>query len=274
MGAAGALRFLPAEAGARHHQTNTSTGETPVRSGILIDTGAPSVILADRDTARIHPASLTKLMTMHLAFLATSAGILPLRSLIRVSAYAASMPRTSLGLAEGDTLTVDDAFSAMAVHSCNDVAVAVAERLTGTEAAFAAAMNVRARMVALTASYFTNASGLPDPGNISTARDLALLGGRIVLTQPLLWRYLGTKQWVWQGQSYTNSNRLLGRSEGVDGGKTGYVQASGHNLLVSGVRADRRLLGVVSGRLSAEAAAADMDAMLDKGFARPGRQPA
>ncbi|MEP3275491.1 MAG: D-alanyl-D-alanine carboxypeptidase family protein [Stappiaceae bacterium] len=193
------------------------------------------------------PASLTKMMTLYLLFDEISAGRLSFSDTLEVSKNAASQPPAKIGLKEGTTFTVLQAAQAMAVKSGNDVAMAVAENLAGSEAAFASRMNRKAASLGLTRTHFVNASGLPDSGQVTTARDMAILGRALKTRHARYSRFFKATEFVYNGKKFRATNRLLGKVRGVDGIKTGYIRLSGYNLAASVNRGGKRLIVVVMG---------------------------
>lgn len=193
------------------------------------------------------PASLTKMMTLFLLFEAVETGRLSLDDELPVSQTAASRPPSRLGLKAGSTIKVRDAAQAMAIKSANDVAVVVAEALNGSEEAFAAEMTLRARGLGMQRTRFVNASGLPDPRQVTTALDMAILGRALKTRYPRFAPYFRAEEFTYDGRRYEATNKLLGKVRGVDGIKTGYVRMSGFNLVASVNRRGRRLIVVVMG---------------------------
>ena len=233
-------------------------------------------LVADADSGRIlhsvnadtrnYPASLTKMMTLYMVFDALDRGRITPGTKLRVSSRAAKQPPSKLGLRTGQTITVENAILALVTKSANDVAVVVAEGLGGSEARFARMMTERARALGMTRTTFKNASGLPNKGQLSTARDMALLAIALLRHFPHHYRKFSTKTFAYKGQRYRNHNRLLGTYPGVDGIKTGYIRASGFNLVASARRNGRRLVGVVFGGKSSASRNAHMTDLLDDGF--------
>jgi len=219
-----------------------------------------------------HPASLTKLMTLYLLFQALDAGRLRLDDALPVSRHAVSMQPTRLGIAAGGTLTVREAALGMIVHSANDAAVVVAEALGGDESAFADLMTQTARQLGMRNSVFRNASGLPNPMQVTTARDLAILARALLNDFPHYYPLFATLSWSFRGRDVQTHNRVLKTYPGADGLKTGYINSSGFNLVTSAVHGGRRLIGVVLGGDSAGERDAIMAAVLDTGFAEAARQ--
>ena len=216
-------------------------------AAIVVDANTGEVLYAKRADALRYPASITKVMTLSLAFEAISEGRLKPTDLITVSARAASQPPTKLGLAAGEQITVDDAMKAIAVKSANDMAVALAEHLGGTEQRFAALMTLRGQELGMSNTRYVNASGLPDSRQISTARDIAILSRAVMRDYPQYYSYFSLRSFTFRGATVGNHNHLLSQMWGVDGLKTGYTNASGYNLAASAVRDGRRLIAVVLG---------------------------
>lgn len=231
---------------------------------IVFDVTAGRVVHRVADDVPIMPASLAKLMTLELLFSDIEAGRILSDAVVPVSMAAAARPNTKLGLQPGESIPVAAAAVALAVHSCNDVATALAERLSGTEAAFAVRMTERARAMGMASTTFGNASGLPDPANVSTARDLALLGATLMARHPSFWPVLGIRQWIWRGHVFENTNRLLGVCPGMEAGKTGHVTAAGFHLFCSATRRGRRAICVVIGYPTTAARDARVWKLLDE----------
>ncbi len=168
-----------------------------------------------------------------------------------VSPHAASQAPTKLGVKPGQTLEVEDAIKALVTKSANDAAVVVAENLAGTHEEFAEQMTRKARQLGMSRTVFRNANGLPDPEQVTTARDLITLGRAIQDRFPKYYTYFSTRVFHYAGASYRNHNRLLGRIEGVDGIKTGFIGASGFNVLTNVKTDDRHIVAVVLGGRSA-----------------------
>jgi D-alanyl-D-alanine carboxypeptidase (penicillin-binding protein 5/6) len=238
----------------------------PKYAAIVIDANSGAVLYESRPDSPRYPASITKVMTMYLAFEALAEGRLKLTDTITVSPRAASMAPTKLGLRAGETISVDDALRALAVQSANDMAVAVAEKIGGTEPRFAALMTLRGQELGMTHTRFVNASGLPDSRQLSSARDIAILSRSVMRDYPQYYSYFGTQQFAFRGRTMRNHNGLLGKMPGVDGLKTGYTNASGFNLSASAVRNGRRLIAVVMGGSSTAARDSNVEDLLLTGF--------
>jgi D-alanyl-D-alanine carboxypeptidase len=199
------------------------------------------------DLAR-YPASLTKIMTLYMAFEALATKRISLNDEIPVSAYAAGRDPSRLNLAPGAKLRIEDAIRGMTTKSANDAACALGEALgKGSETRFAEMMTSKAKTLGLKSTSFRNASGLPEEGHVTTARDLALLCRALVRDYPVYYSYFATDAFQFHGTRYLNQNRFLQTYYGADGIKTGFVNASGHNLAASAVRGGKRLIGIVLG---------------------------
>jgi D-alanyl-D-alanine carboxypeptidase len=242
-----------------------STGE-PKNTAIVMDAQSGEVLYAERADSLRYPASVTKVMTLYLAFEALAAGRLHLTDQIVVSPLAAAQPATKLGLRAGDTISVEDAMHAMAVHSANDMAVAMAERIGGTESQFAALMTLKAQQLGMINTRYVNANGLPDNRQVTTARDMAVLTRAVLRDYPQYYRFFSTEQFTYRGKTYLNTNHLLGKMPGVDGLKTGFTNAAGFNLDASAVRNGNRLIAVVMGSSSSAARNANVEGLLLTGF--------
>jgi D-alanyl-D-alanine carboxypeptidase (penicillin-binding protein 5/6) len=205
-------------------------------------------------------------MTLYLAFEQMAAGRLRLDDRVVISRFAANQRPSRLGLKPGDTISVDECIRSIATKSANDMAVALAEHLAGSEAKFAALMTTRARALGMSATTFTNASGLPDARHISTARDIATLSRAMIRSFPQYYGYFQQQQFVYGTQTLNNHNRLLGAMPGVDGIKTGYTNAAGFTLAASAVRDGRRLIAVVLGAPASRARDSNVASLLNAGF--------
>ena len=226
---------------------------SPPSASIVIDANTGSVLQALNPDALRHPASLTKIMTLYLLFEQIEAGKVRLDTPLSVSVHASEQAPTKLGLKPGGMITVEDAIKAMITRSANDVAVAVAENLSGDEGQFAKIMTQKARSLGMTRTTYVNASGLPDDKQVTTARDQAVLGRAIQDHFPRYYKCFSTAVFVYHGQAIRNHNHLLGSVEGVDGIKTGFTRDFGFNLVTSVRRGGRHLVAVVlGGRTSAQ----------------------
>jgi D-alanyl-D-alanine carboxypeptidase len=214
---------------------------------IVVDANSGAVLHATNPDARRHPASLTKIMTLYLLFEQLEGGKLKLDSALKVSAEASGQTPTKLGLKPGTTLAVEDAIKGMVTRSANDAAVVVAEAIAGSESEFAKLMTRKAQALGMKGTVYKNASGLPDDNQVTTARDQSILGRAIQERFPRYYKYFSIRSFTFRGQSIANHNRLLGKVDGVDGIKTGYINASGFNLVTSVHRGNRYLVAVVMG---------------------------
>ena len=226
---------------------------SPGYAAIVVDANTGSILHSASADAIRHPASLTKIMTLYMLFERLESGKLSLDSQLRVSEHAADQSPTKLGLREGSTISVEDAIKGLVTRSANDAAVVVAENLAGSEEEFARQMTRKARALGMSNTTYRNASGLPVSAQVTTARDQATLGRAIQERFPRYYRYFSTRTFTFRGQRIGNHNRLLGKVEGVDGIKTGYIRASGFNLVTSVKRDGRHVVAVVLGGTSAGA---------------------
>ncbi len=243
-----------------------AAAQPPRYAAFMIDANSREVLYANAADEARHPASLTKMMTLYLVFDALEAGRLRIDDPVPISAYAAAQPPSRLGLRIGQSLSVDNAISVTAVKSANDIAVALAEKVGGSVPGFVAMMNARAQQLGMRNTHFSTPSGLTDPANVTTARDLAILGLALVQRHPRYYRYFGERDFVWNRATLINHNHLLGKMYGMDGIKTGYTVDSGFTLAASAVRGDRRLIAVVLGEPSLAARNRDAQALLEAGF--------
>ena len=238
----------------------------PRYAAIVVDASTGEVLYAKRADAQRFPASITKVMTMYLAFEAMATGRLSASDTVVMSPHAASMAPSKLGLRPGEGVTVDMALQSIAVKSANDMAVAMAERIAGSEDRFAQLMTLRAQELGMTNTHFANASGLPNPHNVSTARDIAILSRAVMRDYPQYYGYFGERAFNFRGRTEQNHNHLLQKMPGVDGLKTGYIGASGFNLAASAMREGHRLITVVLGGSSTAARDENVESLLNAGF--------
>ncbi|MDT8345793.1 MAG: D-alanyl-D-alanine carboxypeptidase family protein [Thermohalobaculum sp.] len=226
-------------------QAETQT--TPARAALIIDMQSGAVLLEKDADTPLPPASMSKLMTLYMVFEAIEAGRLSLEDSFRTSAHAASFGGSKMFIREGEVVRVADLLRGVIVQSGNDAAVALAEALAGSEAAFAALMNQRAPEIGLTRSHFANATGWPDPEHYMSAHDLAIIGMRIIEDFPQFYPMFAETSFTWDGITQNNRNPLLNAGIGVDGLKTGHTEEAGFGLVASAKRGERRLMLVVSG---------------------------
>ncbi len=227
-----------------------------------------TVLFSRNADKRLHPASLTKVMTLMLTFDAIKRGEISLYDKVKISRRAASMVPSKLGLKPGETITVENAIYALVTKSANDIAVALAEHVGGSEREFVAKMNRKARGIGMRQTTFKNPSGLHDIGQVTSARDMAVMGQFLIKNYPREYEYFSTKEFRYNGYTYRNHNRLMSRYQGMDGLKTGYINASGFNLIASATRQSQRLVGVVFGGRSTRTRDAHMADILNRSFER------
>lgn len=254
----------------RHHHywTYRAPAYSPPFSAMVVDENSGRTLYAVNENALRHPASITKVMTLYLLFEQLEKGRMTLDTPIEISAHAASQAPSKLGLAPGDSLSTEEAIKAIVTRSANDIAVAIAEKIGGDEPTFAEMMTRKARALGMTRTVYVNASGLPDDRQITTARDLTILGRAVEERFPRYFHYFSTHSFEFAGETIGNHNHLLGRIDGVDGIKTGYTNASGFNLLTSLHRDGRSIVAVVLGGRSAGARDAMMEQLLYQHYAQ------
>lgn len=237
-------------------------------ASIVIDSDSGSVLHAANPDAKSYPASLTKVMTLLLLFDELDSGRIRLDSKFTASAHAAAQAPSKLGLEPGEKISVESLILALVTKSANDAAVVAAEGVGGTEVNFAQMMTRKAQSLGMRSTVYRNASGLPDLGQVSTVRDQATLARALIRTHPGYYKYFSTRQFVYEGQPINTHNRLMLRYQGADGIKTGYIHASGFNLISSAKRDGKRIIGVVFGGTTAASRDKHMGQLLDKGFAK------
>ncbi len=265
LGLALCLLCLPFGAASQTPVVRLGYGE-PKNTAIVMDARTGEVLYAERADSLRYPASVTKVMTLYLAFQELAAGRIHLTDQILISPLAAAQPPTKLGLRAGETISLEDAMHAMAVHSANDMAVAVAEKIGGTESRFAALMSLKADQLGMINTRYVNANGLPDNRQVTTAHDMAILTRAVLRDFPQYYSFFSTQEFTYRGKTYVNTNHLLGKMPGVDGLKTGFTNAAGFNLDASAVRNGNRLIAVVMGSSSSAARNANVEGLLLTGF--------
>ena len=237
-------------------------------AAIVIEENSGRVLFARNADSLRYPASLTKIMTLYLLFEDISAGHLTLKSRIPVSKVAAGRSPSKLYLKPGQSISTEQAIYALVTKSANDVATAIAEKLSVSEQAFAKRMTRKARALGMSQTTFRNASGLPHSKQLSTARDMARLAIAMRRDFPQYFKYFSTKSFNWNGRKFGNHNKLLSKFNGTDGIKTGYINASGFNLVASVKRNNVRLIGVVFGGKTSRSRDAHMMDILERQFKR------
>jgi D-alanyl-D-alanine carboxypeptidase len=235
-------------------------------ASLVIDAETGRVIHEVNADTRNYPASLTKMMTLYLVFGALKNNSWTLETKLNVSNRAASQPASKLDLRRGQTITVKDAILALITKSANDVATVIAENFSGSERNFALNMTAMARKLGMRRTTFRNASGLPHRGQLSTARDMGVLARALIIHYPNRYQYFSTNRFNYRGENYKNHNKLLQTYDGVDGIKTGYIRASGFNLVASASVKGQRIIGVIFGGKSSSSRNSLMTKLLNLGF--------
>jgi D-alanyl-D-alanine carboxypeptidase len=238
--------------------------EAATYAGLVMDAKTGKVLYSHRGDARHYPASLTKMMTLYLLFEAIDAGKVSKKTRIRMSKYAAAKQPSKLGVGAGGSVSAEQAILSLVTKSANDVAAAIAEHLGGTESGFANMMTQKARQLGMDETTFKNASGLPNTGQVTTARDMALLGIAMREHFPHHYHYFSTRSFTYGKMTMGNHNRLLGQIRGVDGIKTGYIRASGYNLVSSVETGGRSIVAVVLGGRTGKSRNAQMIKLINE----------
>lgn len=235
-------------------------------ASIVMDADTGAILSRQSADKVLHPASLTKMMTLVMLFEALDEHNIKMNDRITVSRKAASMVPSKLAIPAGGSITVKDAIYALVTKSANDVAVAIAERLGGSESNFSSMMTKKARDIGMSRTKFVNASGLHNKKQVTTARDMARLARYIIKNYPHYYHVFSARNFTYDGKTYRNHNHLMFTYEGMDGIKTGYVHASGFNLVASAKRNNHRLIGVVFGGRSSKTRNSHMARLMDDGF--------
>lgn len=243
-------------------------------SSIVVDARTGDVLSQTNPDLRRYPASLTKLMTLYMTFSALRAGVITPDQQVPVSIHASTMEPSKLGLVPGSRLTVEEAILALVTKSANDAACALGELIgSGSEPQFALMMTRQAQALGMKDTTFRNASGLPNSEQLTTARDLATLGRRLIADFPEYYHYFSTPSFRFHQRVIPNHNPMLKVYAGAEGMKTGYTQEAGHNLVTSAMRDNVRLVGVVLGSASNSQRTQLMASQLDRGFDTEGVAP-
>ncbi len=235
-------------------------------STLVADAQSGYILQAKNADALQYPASLTKVMTLYITFDALEHGHIKMDDLLPISKHASKQPKSKLGLKAGSVMTVKEAILALIVKSANDAAVVLAEALAPSESEFAAMMTSVAHDLGLKDTHFKNASGLHDPGQVSSARDMAILSMALMNHFPQYYPLFSTKKFEFNGKSYYSHNSILLYYKGAEGLKTGFVLAVGYNLISTARRNNRTLVGVVLGQNTAQKRDRQMRSLLDQGF--------
>jgi D-alanyl-D-alanine carboxypeptidase len=233
-------------------------------SGIVMDAKTGKILYSHRADERAYPASLTKMMTLYMVFDAIESGKMSKSTRIRFSNHAASMQPSKLGVKAGSTISAEQAIYALVTKSANDAAAAVGEHIGGTESKFAEMMTAKARSLGMKNTTFRNASGLPDSRQVTSAKDMALLGIALREHFPQHYRYFSTQAFKFGSKTFGNHNKLLGKIRGVDGIKTGYTRDSGFNLVTSVDDKGRSIVAVVMGGKTSKSRNAQMTNLIRK----------
>ncbi len=236
-------------------------------AAMVMDARTGEVLHSANADTRLHPASLTKMMTLYIAFEAVEQGEISLDTMIRVSKNAASEPPSKLGLRTGQRIKLRHCIRAAAIKSANDCATAIGEAISGSEAKFARRMNRTAKALGMTRTTFKNAHGLTEKGHLSTARDMTLLGRHVLYDYPEYYNLFSRRSADAGIRQVANTNRrLLAAYKGADGIKTGYTRAAGFNLVASAERGSERVIATVFGGRSTATRNARVAELLDLGF--------
>jgi D-alanyl-D-alanine carboxypeptidase (penicillin-binding protein 5/6) len=236
------------------------------KAWLLVDYSSGQTLAAQGADDHAEPASLTKLMTAYLAFQALRQKTITLTQTVPVSERAWKAAGSRMFIQPKMAVTVDELLRGMIVQSGNDAAIALAETISGSEDAFAAMMNREAQQLGMRDTHFVNATGLPDPQQYSTARDLARLGQALIRDFPDSYSLYAIKEYKYNNISQPNRNRLLWLDPNVDGIKTGHTENAGYCLVASAKRGNRRMLSVVLGAASDSARAIESQKLLNHGF--------
>ena len=240
--------------------------QAPIYSSIIVDATTGKVLSEDNADTRSYPASLTKMMTLYMLFEALERHEVQMDTKMQVSKHAAAAAPSKLNLRPKSTISVEDAIQAIVTKSANDVAVVIGEHLGGSEERFAEKTTARAHQLGMTQTTFRNASGLPDPQQFSSARDMSILANHLIRDFPQYYGQFSRMDFTYQGQTIHTHNHLLEFYEGADGIKTGYTAASGFNLVASATRNGYRVIGVIFGGTTATSRDKHLAALMDDGF--------
>ncbi|MCQ2915032.1 MAG: D-alanyl-D-alanine carboxypeptidase [Alphaproteobacteria bacterium] len=243
------------------------------RSSILIEPETGIVLSAENPSEKRYPASLTKMMTIYLVFDALEKNKISMSDELTVSAKAAKMPKSRIGLKAGETISVENAILALISRSANDASVVLAEALAGSEFEFAKKMTETANQLGMTSTVFRNASGLHNPEQVTTAQDMATLSKALIKHFPEYYKLFSVKGFRFKKKYIGNHNLVARYYRGGDGLKTGYVDASGYHVVGSAVQNGKRLIGVIMGRNSVRERDRHIFKLLDYGFNELNKNP-
>ena len=237
--------------------------DTPARAAIVVDLTSGATLLEKNADTPLPPASMSKMMTLNMVFESLKEGRLSLDDKFPVSERAWRKGGSKMFVEVGDRIRVEDLILGVTVQSGNDACIVLAEGLSGTEAAFAEAMNERAAEIGLENAHFLNATGWPDPGHEMSVRDLSKLAARIVTEFPEYHRFFSIMEFTWEGITQQNRNPLLYLDLGADGMKTGHTEASGYGLTATVERDGRRVIAVMNGLESARQRAVEAEKLVN-----------
>lgn len=240
----------------------------PRYASLVMDETTGQILHQENGYAQRFPASLTKMMTLYLLFESMKQGKVSLNTQFTVSKYAASQPQTNISLRPGAKIRVEDCIKALVIRSANDVAVVVAENLGKSEWNFARLMTAKASALGMKNTIFRNPHGLPDPRQHTTAYDMVILGKALKRDFPQYYPYFNTRSFTYNGVTYATHNRVMTRYQGTDGIKTGYIRASGFNVVTSVNRHGHKLIAVVMGGITAQSRDDHMIALLNRTYAQ------
>ena len=243
-----------------------SAPQVDARAYILVDFQTGKVLAEKEATARMEPASLTKLMTAYIVFRELAAGKLKLEDMVTVSEHAWRSEGSRTFIELGKPVTVQDLILGMIVQSGNDATIALAERIAGTEDTFAQLMNSTAKQLNMVGTHFENSSGLPSPQHYTTARDMSLLASALIRDFPQYYKYYSVREFEHNGIKQQNRNGLLEKDPSVDGLKTGHTDSAGFCLVTSAHRDGMRLVSVVLGSTSMKGRENASASLLGYGF--------
>ena len=246
--------------------TTSPVAASGKHAALVLDANSGQILYQNAADAPRYPASLAKMMTLYLVFERLEQGKLNTQTKLKMSAYASAAAPSKLDLEPGDEITVIDAIKALITKSANDIAIALAEHIAGSEERFARLMTEKASQIGMAATTFRNASGLPDEEQVTTARDMATLALRLLDDFPKYYALFATRTFTYKGETFRNHNTLLMHYKGTDGLKTGYTRASGFNLVASVRRGRKHVIGVVFGGSTAAARNTTMRALLNSGL--------
>jgi len=265
------LTLIVAAPFARAQMSIPTPPTVDARSYILVDANTDKILASKEPTARMEPASLTKLMSAYIVFQELAAGKLKLDEQVTVSEHAWRTGGSGSGgsttfLEVGKPVPVNILIMGMIVQSGNDATIALAERIAGTEETFVQMMNANAQRLKMVGTHFDNSTGLPSPQHFTTARDMSLLANIMIREYPQYYRWYSVREYEYHGIKQQNRNGLLGRDPSVDGMKTGHTDSAGYCLVTSALRQGMRLVSVVLGSKSMKAREDASAALLNYGF--------